>query len=794
MIKLWVFRKKQKNNNRFEMEDKSTSIGVNLTKTIVFFVLALAFVTGTFFLEHTYGRVVEEVPDVDDFPEGSVVRYDEEFGDFVFDIKKREESDFIFELEEGRFWGNFSTSSDNVNILVGNVVVIPNRATFDLSYDGGQFELAVYGGDVYLGFVEEDIELISFVDAYSDIFMNRILVPYNAQVRFNMRQITPEIRPLLYSKLMKDLRLTTISEARRNEEWVRSNIREDLMFVEEIRQNYLSDVVRGGVSVREIFWDDFLFGVAKRFTFIPERKEEMLFDRLFDYLDTAIFHSVERNFEGARRVLAEFESYRRELPSYIADGEDYWEKKISYMNDLYLFPPRDSLREIWRGLSNQVFDADINRVSVVDDYWLDIYRAINISEEEAFVAFDRYYSLFNRFIDLITDEDFYRMYLSYQNQLLDSLLLRTTVFYKDEYFEVKNELEQKLLELYPEGRLKEELEQLYISNKINLMRRLRALFFDEEVSAAEASSIFERLIFEAKDLMPEEDTGVAVVRLFESQLEDIIDFWGYLESPQYHVGAFGATHRERYEFYLTESELLRSAEDLVRVVLDEPVEEVALEEIKEEIKSVLMRSEEVYSIEIEEMETPDQRNVEISGVIAGYPFTAVYDRYQDSLRNVYVYGELVSERAIKMDGLAAMLESRFRDVAEEISDDEEFTVDTIAQRLARMNITDTFKNRGFLVDIEDVSIVDRFNLYYRVEEIVLEGYENIEVTFDFEITREESVTNLYMRVYGQPRVFEGYFSIEELIDMIKIEDELYLSPPPVETPSDNEEEDVGILR
>lgn len=770
-----------------------------MTKAVVFLLLAAGFTGGTFFLEHTFGKIVDEEEEKNFLPERSVVRFyedeDEDRKDVDIDLEVHESDGYVFGFDEGRFWGNFSVVPSNVNILVENVAVIPNRAVFDLSYDDGQFELAVYGGDVYLGFLDEDVEVTRPTDSFSDIFMNQILVPRDAQVRFNIRQITPDIKPLLYSKLAKELRLSSIPEAKRESDWVRDNVRKDMRFLEGLRQDYLFGVVQRGLSVRGKFWADFVFWARENLTFVPERKENIFFKHLFDHLDSAIFHAVDGDRTEVDKSLESFNSYRLTLPTELRDGEEYYERLDEYLNDLLMFGPRDPLYYVWRKLVDKKFVEGRDRYEILNSYWLDVYRAMEVGEEEAISAFERYYSYFEKFSATQMEDDFRLKFLSYQNQLLDSLLLRTSVFYKDYYFEIKSLFEHSLLELYPEGRLRDELKQLFVSNKIDLMRRLRVFFFDERISADEAEKIFGRLISEARDFMPPEDTGVAVIRLFQSQLEGVVDFWGYLQSPHYHVGAFGADHRERYEFYLSERELIKGVDDLVREVLWEPVEVKTLEEMKSEVRNLLLQHFDIYSVEISDMQTPDQRNVGVRGVIAGYPFEAVYDRYQDSLREVYVYGELVSERAVKVEGLAELILSEFAELVEEIEPDVDVTIETVAQRIARKNITETLEGYGFVLEMDDVSVVDRYNLVYRVENVVLEGYEGIKVTFDLVISGDELVRNLFFSVYDTPRVFDENYSIEDVVSMVEIEEDLYRSPPPVpEDPEEEDEEEDRILR
>jgi hypothetical protein len=761
---------------------------ISVAKSIIFCIFALGIVAGNFLFENNYGVAVEqELKKFSEFnyaedniiTKRGVLRFDASAEENSMKTVFAENNEYVFDMEAGRLWGNFSISNADINIVANNVVVMPNKAVFDLIYNGTQFEMAVYGGDVYLGFVEEGIEITKTMDAYEDVFINKILVPQSTQVRFAMRQINSEIEPLLYSKLTKELRLSSIPETKRKDSWTTDNEGKDFEFIENTRQKYFSEVIRKGSSIHESFFGEMAVLGREKLTFFKEKKEESVYRHLFNYLDDAIFYAATNNRTKSRERLTKFYSYRDSLPANLRNGE-YIDNKINqYLDDLLMFDSRSSLYDVIEKLLETKFSEGKDRHGIVNIYWLNVYNSMKISEEEATIAFDKYYRYFDRVIGLPGDQDFYVTYLSYKNQLLDSLLLRTSIFYNDTYFEIKNVFEQILLENYEEGRLKEELKQLFISNKIDLMKRLRTFFFDGEIAVQETKDIFGRLIAETKKLMPPEDSGVAVIRLFQSQLEDIIDFWGYLESTEYHSGAFGKTHKERYEFYLEERDLIKGVEDLLKDVLGEEVEPQTIEEAITRIESQLKANVEIYDIEVIGINAPDQRNVEVRGIVGGYPFNATYDRYQDSLKEIYVYGELISARAMKVGGLLLLLESRFADVREEIEQDEEITMDTIAQRIARKNIADTLASAGFVVDMNNISVADRTHVLYRVQEITLEEYSGIEITFDLKITEGENVKNLFMKVHGKPKVFEGEYSIEELKDMVKIEEDMYRNPRPV---------------
>lgn len=767
-------------------------IGINIVNTVVFLILAVALVVGNFFLENSYGQEIQaEVQSFADFdyekdniiPTNGVLRFDPAFADSRMDVKLSAEKDYLLELKSGRVWGDLAVSNANLNILVNKVVLMPNYAAFNLSYDGTYIDLAVYGGDVYLGFLAEGVTISEPVDPYGGLFMNRILVPRGTQIRIAVKQITPEIGPLLYSKLAKELKLSTIADADRESEWVKNNMAKDLKFAEGLKQNYVSKVLRNGGAVGDGFWASAVLWSEKNLTFVPEKRENIVFDHLFDYLDAAIFYANTGEKDKVAASLAEFAAYRQALPVEVGESDDYYLKINQYIDELAVFGPTDLSYQVWEFLLEQKFVAKKNIYEIVNALWLDVYEAMDVSNEEAAVALDRYYRYFDRTVGISTDENFYRMYLTYQNQLFDNLLLRNSIFYKDIYFNIKDVFEQNLLNLYSEGQLKEELKQLFISNKIDLMKRLRKFFFDGEIDVMETKKIFDRLIAEVNKLMPPGDSGVAVVKLFQAQLADIIDFWGYLESAEYHGSIYGATHADRYQFYLREREIVRSVDDLLQNVLGEEVDEKTVEDVKLEVETIFLANVDVSSVEALEITNPDQRNVKVQGVIGGYPFEAIYDRYQNSLKEVYVYGELISSRAVKLDSLLTLLYAEFADLAEEVrAGDEEITMESIAQRIARKNITDTLISYEFIVEIEDVSVIDQLNVAYRVTEISLKDYSEVKVTFDLVVSGGEVVTNLLMVIGGTPRVFDGRYSITELVDMIRVEYDLYKNPPAIAEP------------
>lgn len=759
-----------------------------IIKTAVFGVIGLCVAGGTFFYENSYAKdvVLEASQEFQAFdynqenviPGNGLMRFQAEEGEIEnvsvspVSIETKlatENNEYIFDLKAGRLWGNFLISDAGVNIVMDKVVVIPENAAFDLEFDGTKIDLAVYNGDVYVGFLEEGMEIIEYNDKYSSVFSNRMLVPRDTKVQIALSKVDERIDRLFYSKLIKEFKYTAVTAAMQEDEWVKNNKEKDGLYIESVKRDFSSEVIRKGLSSSEGSLAGFVYWAEENLTFIPEKKAQINYERLFSYMDDAIFWAVSGDNEKALNSLGDFYSAKRSLS--VSQNELYEEQMSDYVKDLIIFGPGDDQYVLPLNLLLKKFNAGDDKYEIVDNFWNGVYRAMDIGDHETEQAINRYFEYFDVLIDSEADGEKKQMYLSFQNQLFDNLFLRYPLFYKDAYFAIKDTLEEELLNFYPEGQEKEEISQAFISRKIDFLKRLRKHFFDEEVTVQEAKEILSRLVEEVNDLMPSESDSLAVTELFESQLEDIGNFWGYLNSPEYHV-SFGVSHEEKYDYYLLEKDKIWSFIDIQSDVLgEEAAVDVSVQDVENAILEYFFSNEQVTNMEVGEIIDVNQRYVEVAGIIGGYGFDATYDRDQQTLTEVYVYGELISEKTIKLDKLLSLFQDRFADLVEEdYTGEEEITEESIAQRRARIYIAEELAAAGFLVEFEDVEVVDMLESIYRVNEIYYVGYENTIITFDY-IPQTETATNLYMVVDSKPMVLDGEYTLEQLKDLVIAEND-----------------------
>jgi hypothetical protein len=764
-------------------DSSSFFLAGNWIKTLVFAAISFAAVFGTFMYEGTFSskKVVTQA-DFTTFnyqkdniiQENGIIRFEGESEMLVNSIKNK---NYVFELKSGKVWGDFAYSTAKTNFVVGKVVLIPDQAVFDAKYDGSRLELNVYDGDVYVGFLPEGSDNNNYVDPYNVAFVNRVMVPRENQLTVPMTKVTEEIRPLLYSKLVKEFKFATLVDEQKNSVWLKENKEKDKKLLELIRQQFSADHLYGGAKVREDFMSNFVFWSEENLTFVPEKKNEMLLDHLFYYLDDAVLYAYEENKEKFDANMQSFNDYMLTLDPAILSSKKYTERVDKYIEAMRIFGPGDAEYKILKLLLNQKFIAGNDRNEIVASFWQDVYKGLNTSDTLAEEALNNYYEYFDKTrsknVTGEVDEDFYKNYLAYQNQLFDNLLLKYPLFYKDGYFAIKTIFENDLLSLYTAGQLKDELGQAFVNNKINFMKRLRRFFFDGELDVKQSKEIYKRLFSEISALMPKDNSGVAVVKLFESQLADMDDFWGYLNTPEYQADIYGQTHEDRYKVYLQNRTAIANFDKIKKDLLGEaPVQssDKTVEQVAAEVQTSLQANEGVSNVEVGKLDSVDQRYVSVKFVLGGYPVEANYDRDNDSVKEVKVYNEDVADRAIKVSGLLVLLQQKFADLVEEpkILDKGSAAVETAAQRFAKVYIAKKMTELGFNVVVEDVKIIDQLNAVYRIENATFKESKDLKVSFDV-LMSGEFITNVFLTLDGEPQALKDKYSFAEFASLMVAE-------------------------
>jgi len=710
-------------------------------------------------------------------------------------IEKVSDSSFSVDVEKGKYWMNYSFTDKSVNLWVSDkMVLIPKYAIFDLDFDGSALRLNVYDGDVYVAFIENKEDVFSknrVVGIYDESFLNTLLVPRGNQVKISLSKIDSDLEPLLPSKLIKEFKYGAIPASVLESDWVQENILEDFSFVQGLRKDFSLSLSAKFSSDDSVF-ENTIFSVKEFLTFIPEKEESLILDHLFAYVDDAILHYSRGEGDLAFESLSYFSNIVESIDFDYLGTDSYENRLQSYLDSLILFDVDNSEYDVFKFLIKYSSDDSLK---VLDVYWVNIYKGIDSGNSDKARSLSDFYEYFQKALG--SDDDKYKQFLLYYNQLLHNLFLHNDVFYRDSYFSLKFDVEKNLLSVYS-GKLRDELAQTFVRDKIVLLKRLRKSFFDGLIKIDEAKNIFNHLYKSANDLLEDESGDVAVLDIFEKDLSDVYDFYGYLQASEYHNDFYGSTDKERFDSYLEERRYLPNAQDVYSDLVGDYSDKMTLEDIKKEVEDYFKSNVDISAVEVK-LDDSAQRYVKVSATLGGYPFNANFDRDIELLSDVYVYDELLIETNVSLDVLLGLIQDEFADVVNENPDsdldEDQIAVESTAHRDARIYISKLVLDEGFDVELSDVSIFDLKASVYRVEKVSLSEWEDdlgIAVTFDYSVN-EELASHVFLTSPEGPRVMDGVFTLEELFGVLDLEAK-YLSGELVEEVAEEFDPDEQISR
>jgi hypothetical protein len=771
-------------------EIKSTfSIVKNLLKVIVLAAVAGGAIFGNFVLEKKMDvNAVVNVADLTAFDYGKenllsdrgVIRFADEqeyVGTPSMDVITVNNNEYILKFNKGKIWGNFGASNAKVNILVGNnVVMIPNRAIFTAEFDGESLKVMTLGGDLYFGFLEAGVKIEKYVDKNSSVFMNRFVVPRGAQAVIADSKIDQRFKTLLYSRLYTEFKRSTITDESKKVKFIVENREKDNLYFENLKNEFEKDERFDGGAVAKGNLADAVFWAEENLTFIPEKKNQMMFNHLFAYLDQSIYYANKDNQISSDELWVKFNDYRKLLPDEIEFSKEYYSKINSYIDELEIFSPGDAQYDLYKKLLDQKFDEGKDKLDITDRFWSNVYEAMDKSSGMIKDSFSDYYDCLE---DIMAEnsaiknneKDLYKVFIAYQDQLIENLFLRYENFYQFIYFEIKETLENEILSFHEQGQLRTELSQDFISRKIDFLRRLKDLFFNNLVDVDEAEEISRILTKGIYYLSPAESAKVAVSALFQSQLDDMTDFWGYLDDVEYNGSkAHGLTHSDRYKAYLEERNTVWTFDTMIDDVLggSGTVAAGTIDKIKGEITLELTKNKDVVNLQVADIHDAKARYIEVKYVLGGYPVKAIFDRDSKSLKDVFVYEQAISEELVKPDDLLKLIDEKLssRYKIEPVGTGNfEDSVKKNAERIAKLYLIGKIKAAGFEVTEGQIALVDETALIYRVEKVFLKDIKDTIVTFDY-LSTQEKVSNLYFELKGTPIVLAGEYTLEELNALI----------------------------
>jgi hypothetical protein len=729
-----------------------------LIRSVFFAVVCASLIAGTFVWEQaksggglSYAQEIE----VSDYMRG--MKED----NFTLAVSDEEADEYVYTVSEGRLWGNFSSVTDDVNLVLGGkVVLIPSFSNFDLMYNGETVELYNHKGNTYVGLMANEINGFRYMDEYDDVFENVLLVPAGVKIKIPLSKVDSRLSQLLLAKLVKEFSYSFFNpDLLEKDTFVKENLTVDMKFAEDLKSAYRDEFKEGAREAEEVSYA-ILDWLSKNLLVFEGKKKEYYSDKLNRYVYRAL--SAESGDER-RDALTELEV----LKSYLPDG--YYDTFLKrWINDLVVFGAADAEIEVLNFMLNEARNRGVaNKLDLL---------ALEVGAYDSELAYESVYKSVEEMFGFTDNESLYRRFLAYYNQMFDNLLLSFPDLYRLSYFEMKGEIEKELFGLYYSGQLKEELKQSFVSKKIKFLKRLKYFFFNELIELDATKEVMKYLVESIDDYMPAKTSQNAVIEIFEKELAGIGNFWGYVNNIEYSKSQlYGGSHKERFEVYLEEKDRVTSILDVQRDILGgDVIVDIKPADVSFEIKKIFENAgySEVY---VEELDDIHKRFVKVAGMIGGYSFDAEYDREYGYVRNINAYGENLTENSVKINGLEDFLAKKLAekvgdlDVLEELSsEDGDANSETNAQKIAKAIIAKEITEAGFNTAIDDVEILDPVLATYRLNDLVVIGEVELLVSFTY-LANEGNVTSIFVVKEGEGTILTGEFPLEDLKDVITSE-------------------------
>lgn len=688
------------------------------------------------------------------------------------------EDGYIFDLRQGSIWGNNLSASSGLNIVAGGALLMPQRASFDGSFDGETTRARVFSGQVNVGLIDAQYASDQVFFSRSDSLINSFLVADGSQAviaQSKVRDNAQLLRQLLYSKLIKEFQYSLMNPATLGtDQWLTQNLAADKSLLSTIAAEELENITNRGLhygSLDSLSYElDKLFvRLSETFTFTSKKRVEHLVQNIFEQVgDAKYLYAFGREAEGRERITL----FEQLIHEGVDQGQQIFDEVVldrlwQEYSQIQFVVPTNSLYDVKVALSDLLLaridgdaEATIAKLGLIRDYMNVAYALADTSQLDARLALQDY---FNRFQDFVENDVAGISSVSYllaeENQIMDNLLRQYPQFYQDSFFAMKNFLEEEWLKFIPEGTLKNEERQTLISTKIDFLKQLQTFFLDERIALADARLVVFRLINEIKDLQPGTDVGVS--GLFALRLEDYGNFLRFLNTTN--VSQLrGSSPQGAYDNFLALQQEQLSIEQVIQEFLGEEVTapsttvENVLEQVSEDFESIG-----VTNLQIESLSDPTARFVEIiNGDIQGVSFSGDYDWNRKLISNVQSGGVVLADAAIRLSSLPLLLQPQEptepMEPVEEPTEPVEEPTTTQAERVAKILLLQKLAVNGVKVAEENVVIEDFNAGEFTVNGATLADSPEVQMAFFFQ-NKTNVVSSLIIRTRdGDKQVADPY--------------------------------------
>lgn len=567
---------------------------------------------------------------------------------------------YEFILKNGSIWGNLQFTDYDVVIFTEYGKVTPGNASFSISYDGVKTDIYVDKHDIKVDVLNDDEILNTFWIAEG----NKVQM-----LNSKIKKESETIKKLLYSKLIKEFNYGRISISKLTDDlWIKLQRENDLDYIEKVNDD-MSDVLKkyglktlSTTSIRFQF-KAMVTDLRSSLTFSEDKNNTILLSSIFENLHDAKYLYLNENDTdgGVRLALFENDIAKPEYQGSNSFQKELFAKLQSEFDELRFVVPGDNLYPVKNVIWTQLLSVQSQKFLTMQyEFDLltakinDVYDSIVLEPKEALIVFEEYFDAYGKIrlsyqkdLSMIEDK------LIHQNILVSNLLFKSPDLYRVDLFESKIQLENDYIVAISGGKNKQEQRQTFITEKIDLLSRIKYFLFNEELDAGDARKIVFSLIRNIEDLKENISEVAAINQLFEKRLADFGVFWQYLNSPEYsQTPLHGASHKDRYDEFKKIQEDLVTFDDIREEILGS---EEGLDFTTDDILSQVeldLKEAGVSNIEFGFYNDPSQTKVPlVKAIVAGITWRGTYDFDRKMVANIIVEDQVLTQEGVKLSNL-----------------------------------------------------------------------------------------------------------------------------------------------
>lgn len=695
----------------------------------------------------------------------------------------------ILNVKKGRVWVNNLYTDIPVNIYTNNTLVIPQKATVLVSFDGLELGVTNFAHDVFVGFLSKPYNELRLSGILRPNFFNSFYLPEMNQIVVNEAKISSKLSNLLLSKLVKEFALKIVFDSDfSDDEWIQNEQKMDSEAEVAYRNSFI-DIVKtyskySSFAAFRAMYYEYLEARKFPYIYIDENKEVSL-DSFLDKISGITRFAL---LSEENSLYERYLSLWKRMTLYYG-YEDYL--SVEYKKFESILPSDDFFKlksEIRKMLYSDLEDSQRVGflIELLNVELSEIYDLMEIGETKLAVE-----SFFTWSIDardmLETEPSLLSEYSSHLDVLrrkIVNLFFRYPDFYNSKALEVLNFFDNKIVDFALDKIEQEEVRQLILKERIIILKKLSELVKGNKIDLKVGVELGFAMKAQAETFVMNALYNVAVYDLYKKELEELGVVFEFYDSPDFALmkGKF----EDEYNNFVQKKASLNELENYISLI-DNFSGKVKRENPKEALGEVYSNFSKfgMFVGEAIALGDSEARLFEVKSVKTDdFVFDAKYDSKSKLIYELefngttYTKGVFLNKLTDYLRSLVYIETTQVEPTQEVVSDAVvEGSALTEAEKLSINLAVQKLKNASFYLGEENIEIIDMYKSIYFVKSVLLDGFE-YSLSFEYDGI-SETVSKIEVEYVNPDGVGSKVFFVKpmstvNLSDTLKMELEKHL--------------------